>query len=173
MWNATCTPVDATPLPEGSLCNSESECTAGTTCKGYWGGQTKCLAYCESDADCTQGVGSKCIWKNDQTVSTICTTACDPLSNSGCALGEKCTLVWDSLDASHVGTTCAQEGSTQEGFGCNQHFDCAAGLICVTANNVKSCRKLCIDGNDCPAGKQCYGFNPAVIVDGTSYGGCF
>ena len=75
---------------------------------------------------------------------------CNPLTQSGCSLGEKCTWVVDQLEplVGHVG--CAFDGETSVGSACEvgaQGDDCVEGAVCVSGE----CKTICDLAGGAPA----------------------
>jgi hypothetical protein len=95
---------------------------------------------------------------------------CNPLAQTGCASGKKCTWIIDMADpsfAGHIG--CAPDGSMQTGQGCTRNppgptgwDDCAKANYCVgpSAGGAGVCELICdIEGGNpvCPAKLGCVG----------------
>jgi hypothetical protein len=68
-------------------------------------------------------------------------TACDPVAQTGCAAGERCTRV--GLSGGGAITTCAPEGTVPEGGTCWAPAvgadDCVAGTLCVEGRCAATC----------------------------------
>lgn len=79
---------------------------------------------------------------------------CDPLMQTGCATGEKCTWLVDTSTSGHVG--CAPDGTAMVGDPCvfgapgqGGVDDCVAGLVCSQAQGKGTCTQLCdLTGGD-------------------------
>jgi hypothetical protein len=80
------------------------------------------------------------------STSTDMAIVCDPLKQSGCGPGLKCTV-------GAFGPECASSGDKQtaELCGMGTSDDCVAGDLCVSAPNssVLMCSQLCNNDNDC------------------------
>jgi len=83
--------------------------------------------------------------------------ACNPVAQTGCLPGEKCTWIVDSAGPPELGHTgCATEGAATGGAACTAPEtgadDCVAGFYCL--NSV--CNEICTSApNSCPAGSIC------------------
>jgi hypothetical protein len=59
-------------------------------------------------------------------------SACDVLTQSGCARGEKCTLdIWSSDTAASATPACAANGSAAPYAPCGADADCSGGTFCT------------------------------------------
>jgi len=88
--------------------------------------------------------------------------ACDPLAQTGCASGEKCTWIWDQRDSTaelgHIG--CVMAGTVAADQACTFNMDpigfdnCVGGTFCLDG----VCKEIC-DNNGgspmCPSDKSC------------------
>lgn len=85
-------------------------------------------------------------------------TSCDPVAQTGCSTGKKCTWVRSSASAGALG--CVPAGTVARGGGCRYadggvasgtgYDDCAKGLVCLggaDAGQVGTCAAIC-DAND-------------------------
>jgi hypothetical protein len=78
-------------------------------------------------------------------------------------------------------STCVPASTGGEGMDCTSlQYVCKPGYACfatMTGNPPRTCRKWCRYPNngDCVGvgSGTCLGFNPAVVVNGTTYGSCF
>ena len=92
---------------------------------------------------------------------TLCFAAvcvgCDPVAQTGCADGEKCT--WQHVTDTLGRLTCTPDGTVPIGGACTRmppgetagHDDCAAGGYCL----ADTCREICSeapDGCEAPSG---------------------
>lgn len=90
-------------------------------------------------------------------------SACNPVAQTGCAAGEKCTQRVDSLDPFLAVTACVADGAVPLGSACvagdpavTGADDCAAGGYCV--NSV--CTEICSEAPDsCPSATVCVPFS--------------
>jgi hypothetical protein len=78
-------------------------------------------------------------------------SSCDPVAQTGCTAGEKCTAVVSEQDGSLRRTTCVANGNRLEGQQCTSDPDngfdnCVAGLFCVQG----TCQPVCEVGADVP-----------------------
>ncbi|NVB78396.1 MAG: hypothetical protein HOV81_08400 [Kofleriaceae bacterium] len=154
-------------------CSTATACKDGYTCVGD--GTTNaavCSRFCTQDTDCT-GTGSRCVddlTQNNVVVASVCSNACDPYGQTGCPTGMGCVPYLDSAGSF---TDCEYVGTQQVGQSCTYSADCDDGLICVISNNVKTCRELCIVGNNatCSSG-SCSGFTTPLTIGTVTYGSC-
>ncbi len=75
-------------------------------------------------------------------------TICDPVKQTGCGAGLKCTLGND-------GPACATNGTVMTGLACGSGTsdDCISGDICLEeATSLLLCRQFCNTDNDCKQG---------------------
>lgn len=159
----------------GQPCNLEVACAEGTTCVGI-DGDYFCRQYCVNDADCPGGDGSKCylMLHTDADLfyaeARVCTLSCNPVTNTGCPADRSCLIRIGRDDV--LLTDCFPAGTLTAGQPCDEQQSqfCQPGLFC----NNNQCAEYCrVDGNDCPAGEQCYAFSPPPVFDGVTYGACF
>ncbi len=77
---------------------------------------------------------------------------CDPLTQTGCAAGEKCTWLVDALMPQHVGHVgCAPDGAVQADQSCTYgapgvtgYDNCVKGLVCSNlTGGTGFCRTIC------------------------------
>ncbi|NVB77455.1 MAG: hypothetical protein HOV81_03590 [Kofleriaceae bacterium] len=82
---------------------------------------------------------------------------CNPLTQEGCSVGEKCTWLLDANVPEHVGHVgCAPSGTAMVGDPClfgapgtTGVDNCIAGLVCSTVQGEGTCRELCdLEGGD-------------------------
>lgn len=97
---------------------------------------------------------------------------CDPVAQTGCAPGEKCTAVLISDSPQVWQTRCAPAGTVPAGGACTagvgvgEPDDCVAGTFCLD----NSCELIC-DSNAAPAGCNCVAF-AGLFEDRTDVGVC-
>lgn len=99
---------------------------------------------------------------------------CDPLANSGCGPGEKCTWSRDEELGVEGRTTCVPDGAVAVGEPCetvgeagSYTDDCAGGAFCLG-----ECATICNDADDmCPDGTHCATFG-RVFMDRPDIGMC-
>ncbi len=115
---------------------------------------------CTGAAGCT----SECACATTTTTTTLPAGACNPLTQSGCASGNKCTWIQVADSPETLGRVgCVANGTVAAGGTCTQGavgdqtgFDnCQAGLVCIS--NV--CQDICgFDGSPaapCADGYHC------------------
>lgn len=155
----------------GSPCAATSDCAVGLTCK--LGGT--CHAYCNAvGKDCGISGAGRCFQaKNstggDATNLKVCLINCtldDPASCGGTA---GCVTDGTVTDCGKVGTSRTT---------CPSPSDCAAGYTCANSGTgTSTCYKWCRGPgtvSTCSGlSTLCRAFNPAVIIDGVEYGGCY
>jgi hypothetical protein len=78
---------------------------------------------------------------------------CDPVAQTGCPGGEKCSLVGNDLQ-------CVLPGTGAAGDGCQAIIggdSCAPGLICASAGGASTCVQFCdrVCGEPCGPGARC------------------
>ncbi|MAQ19703.1 MAG: hypothetical protein CMN30_33485 [Sandaracinus sp.] len=80
---------------------------------------------------------------------------CEPVSQTGCAAGEKCTYVYEVGDMTRGRTTCAPEGSIDVGESCafaamsgGEVDDCVPGAVCEAGVCTPICDALASGGCD-------------------------
>lgn len=102
---------------------------------------------------------------------------CDPLAQTGCAAGEKCTWILDQQSPSigHIG--CAPDGDIALGCACSVgaagatgYDDCAKGAFC----SAGTCKTICdLDGgaSSCGAGGTCVRYGGLFELGGDEVAG--
>jgi hypothetical protein len=95
---------------------------------------------------------------------------CQPLTQTGCGFGKKCTWKFDSADSGHVG--CAPNGFNSVGASCIRnpprptgYDDCVQGSYCIGAavGGSGTCAAICdLSGGApaCSAPKTCVAQSP-------------
>jgi len=135
--------------PTGQMCNTSSgACVACVrNCTGRTCGPDGCGGTCGS---CPTGM--EC-----GTVGTCAAAPCDPVRQTGCATGQRCTI-------SRTGApTCTTSvGTTPIGFPCVIDGDCGRRAFCATIGGSQVCRNLCRTDTDCSGGRC------AIPIDGTT-----
>lgn len=158
-------------------CSTFTACKAGYTCIGDddpnntpW-----CARFCLADGDCT-GTGSRCVTdlvdENDDPLNvTVCSNACNPVTQSGCPSGMGC-LAAGAMGGAY--TDCRYMGATPDGSTCVSSTDCFEGSTCVTIGAAKTCRAYCVVGDDstCLGAETCDGFATPLVIGTTEYGIC-
>jgi len=100
----------------------------------------------------------------------ICTNACDPVAQTGCANGLHC-IGFSMTDGD--ATDCTPPGNRQTDQTCSDTNECIAGDICVNTGTNSFCLEYCEVGIDTCAGSLiCQGFTDPMLIGGTEYGAC-
>jgi hypothetical protein len=160
---------------QSDACTDGTRCARGRTCVspegGFVAGRSSCHEFCSSDADC-QGGGGLCDEAVTGTTFKVCTSACSPLGQTGCATGYACTVKLSSFtDRWH--TDCRDEGTLSSGQSCTSDDQCRAGLVC--GPTTLKCARLCRvggGGNNCTGNQTCKPFGTGALIAGVEYGFC-
>lgn len=169
--------IVAGTAPVGATCGAE-ECVPGSMCLGPAANALSCLEFCDADNDCT-GPGGICYFTIDDgnggavPGAKLCTTNCDPTTNSGCASGLGCQAVRDMTIVDPF-TFCAEAGTGGDTAPCAGGFaDCAPTFGCFTQNGSNICLKWCKVGvTACGGGLTCQSLAEPMIIGSTEYGVC-
>ena len=99
-------------------------------------------------------------------------TPCDPVGQTGCFAGEKCTYIIDSTTPLMGHTSCAPKGGVVSGGACTRDAggvdDCVAGYFCSGG----TCTEICSTSpNSCGGTEVCTVF-AGVFDDRTDVGMC-
>jgi hypothetical protein len=158
-------------LGEEGSCTSDTDCRAGYDCVTEGPLVGHCQQYCTDDEGCGGGL-RLCNRIAGNTDVRTCTSDCDPLDVTACAVGEKCTL--DEGAGGRHDTRCLDTGGLQYLDVCFEQYDCDAGLICAAVGTeFGTCEFLCtIGGADCGAGVECVGFLTPILFNDVEYGYC-
>lgn len=165
LWGGGC--YDPKILPGGLVCApSGKRCPDGFTCapsgrceRGDGAGGAG-LSGGTGGAAGTGGAGGTCANPIVPLCSGTVGTACDPVCQTGCGCGLRCSVT-------SSGTSCASPLGTK-GLGaiCQPGSDdCAPGYVClkeVCGTNLGRCFQFCRAGTPCGAGVGC---NTAVTLD--------
>jgi len=97
---------------------------------------------------------------------------CDPVSQTNCAAGEKCTYIIDSTNPMMGHTACAPDGSVASGGACTRDAagvdDCVPGDFCSGG----TCNEICSSNpNSCGGTALCTMF-AGIFTDRTDVGMC-
>jgi len=99
---------------------------------------------------------------------------CDPLAQTGCATGEKCTMVAETANPSVTRTDCVADGDvalsgacTSQQHGTDSWDNCVAGAVCM--NGV--CDEICGTTPDTCVGGVCTTMSN-MFADRTNIGAC-
>ena len=140
-----------------------------------------CKRFCNGDGDCTGGAGSLCIITLGMTTQQICTTNCEPASQTGCPSGTFCSI-YEEMGTGRRLTDCqGPVGTGGQGTPCAEDEDCQRGFACIdTGASGTQCLRWC---RRSPAGGECGSFlgtscvrlgdAPGLVFNGTEYGVCF
>lgn len=165
----------------GATCTTNANCAASYACINFSTGTTPanmCSHFCAADADCSGGL---CIHTlNDGAGGTLpgvtlCTRSCDPIAQTGCAVGLYCDIFQERTGAMRYFTDCtAPSGSVGDGGICSATATCRPGDLCIdTGTGVTTCQRWCrYPGGTCPGGQTCFELAPAIIIGATDYGVC-
>lgn len=166
----------STPGPPFSLCNEGQSCAgANVDCV-----EGRCLPDCSSDADCP--TGSKCaiatLGLNCDLVyhcSDPANDPCTPLPES-CPAGLSCIVQPEWPDAPSLRSFCGMRATGAPPMRCGGDEECAEGTGCrgEFEGGAIGCEHWCRLGvpGDCPASATCVGFDPPIVLRGTTYGTC-
>lgn len=98
--------------------------------------------------------------------------SCNPVAQTGCDVGEKCTFVPDDVNPLELRTVCRADGTVPSGGACTIGpvtgvDDCVAGQFCWT----EVCGEVCSAAPDsCPSGRRCEVI--AGLLDSPGVGEC-
>ena len=173
--NGSCRPITANGNPD-SICTVDTACAAGLTCVGASDTIDTCAKMCHTDGQCN-GAGARCLLELvDGTTGdpipgiNICTNACHPVDQTGCAAGLRCIAF--SMTGGDA-TDCSEAGIRNTNQTCSDTNECIAGDICVDIGTNSFCLEYCEVGIDTCAGAQtCIGFTDPMLIGGTEFGAC-
>jgi hypothetical protein len=101
---------------------------------------------------------------------------CNPVADTGCAAGEKCTWIIESFDPPLGRTDCAPDGTVTRGQPCVDAAvaaggvdDCRGGLLCDHGVCTDICDQL--ENTNCDAQQTCV-VDPARFTDANNAGLC-
>lgn len=177
-----CYPMGATrscatagSLPEGSACTG-TDCAAGLLCVAYDGSAappTACNRMCATDADCPGG--ALCAGTLSSGLVRYCSLNCNPVAQSGCGPGLRCTLDTEATGAMRWYRSCfGGSGTGGEFAGCLSEADCGPGFTCADVGFGGECLHWCnvATGAGCGFLTSCIPGAPAIVVGGVEYGVC-
>lgn len=179
----TCDVVDAQGSVEcitagnatmGQPCTATAGCARGLTC--IFG---TCHPYCDTpNAQCSvpgTGTCAQVAMQNGMAVPNlaICQIACDLHDPMSCG-GETNAGIGACLyDDDRGETDCQLGGTAGKDEACSESTACAPGFVCAMESSRFVCKRWCRMGQyDCGTGTSCLGFEPAVHVNGVTYGAC-
>ncbi len=160
-----------------SHCSTLTACKAGYTCVGNDNAVEDpfCARFCITDGDCN-ATGSRCVHplvdaQNNPLNVTVCSNACNPVTQSGCAADMGCIAQGASTGDF---TDCIYMGNTGDGGACNTSDDCREGFDCIAQGATSSCRRYCVVGDDstCPGLQTCESFTSPINIGSTEFGAC-
>lgn len=174
-------------LGEGQSCADDTECLAGMICMsaGTVAGTKTCHVVCDLGApDSCPNVasGSVCAYTFSGNTTPgpatgLCSEACTPTTNAGCANGLTClagTAVEPDAGVPSVFTICTgSSGGGTQGGPCQALNDCAAGLVCqyTGESTPGTCRQACsTSGTTCPG--FCNFYTSSLNFGGTALNLC-
>jgi hypothetical protein len=182
---------------ETSTCGSATACAGGYACIGG-----RCRRWCDEEDDCPGEGGRCVIQivhdspPVDVPGAVVCSASCNPVAaaDNGCPATWGCHVYsYDPDDPANPDgdelyiTDCDSAPASGGGTGttCTGSDDCAAGLDCISytpaggGSPVTQCRPSCIcpggtcASGTCPGGAgSCLSFDPAITLDGVTYGTC-
>jgi hypothetical protein len=161
-------------------CQAGMQCVnTGSTPQGY------CHQFCEEDSDCTlpsSGPGALCALQLNSGGATVCSTNCDPVTNTGCKELNpelKCDIGREQEGPMRFFTRCTGAGATMPDDACTTSSQCAPGSSCIPVQNEPEnhCLVWCTNPNGgglCPQGGShaCTGFTTPLLIGALEYGVC-
>ena len=157
---------------QGVQCDEVGDCAASFVCVGNSAGRS-CHELCTDDSQC-DGTGGLCNLNVGTTSQKICTTNCNPLTNTGCPASWACH-VGKNPNTNRDHTDCHVVGTGTQNASCAKLEDCAAGFACINLSPSR-CMKYCIKGgtSTCPGGTTCTSVGGGGYhIAGVEYGICF
>ncbi len=123
---------------------SNGQCVCTPQCSGKLCGPDGCGGTCG-----TCNGGAQCL------ANGIC-AICDPVTQIGCGVGERCRLNGTSAQCTTV------IGTGTQGATCVSDSECAAGLLCTTIDSTSRCRKYCDSDDDCGNGRCAFSISAGI-----------
>jgi hypothetical protein len=151
--------VPAGDTPGGDPCQSDAECTGGTTCTSLNGEDYFCYIFCKTIGHCPNNVACQEI---SDTPFSLCKIEgiydnCDILAQD-CEQGKGCySIGGEDLPV------CLDAGTEPVGGVCESPSDCTPGHHCVNFRCYEVCDKS--DANACGTFVSCAGF----VASGAGY----
>lgn len=104
------------------------------------------------------GIGADASWLDGGVIAM-----CNPIAQTGCQPGEKCSQLVESDAPFLAVTTCVPDGNVPNGGMCTEgtpgpntgYDDCVAGNLCTGGECLEICGQL---PDSCPAGESCVPF---------------
>jgi hypothetical protein len=162
-------------------CASVSDCAPGLICLQASATSNACGTFCESDGDCTGGTCSLSLSNGTSNIPnvTLCSTTCDPITNSGCTVaGSGCLVGQETGGAMRWFTSCYPAGAGVQGSTCTTSADCSPRLWCITSSSQGNiCAGFCnVNAPSCPGGTSCAAVQDQnmqpIMANGVTYGAC-
>ncbi|MFH2010368.1 MAG: hypothetical protein ABI333_27465 [bacterium] len=165
----------------GGTCTAETDCNASSMCLGRTTSVGQCLGFCNptTQAGCTGG-SSYCVELVDSAQTPIpgagvCTITCTP-HNPSAACGSFGCQIYQHNITQVVFTDCDGDvGTGTDGASCNSTSGpfCAPGYGCFNDGVSDLCFQWCTLTSSCVVGFcDTAAFNPAIVVNNTTYGVC-
>jgi hypothetical protein len=108
-----------------------------------------------------------------------CTLNCDPMKQTGCGAGQKCSLML-SPSRARLYTTCIATGGGGYQAPCARSEDCKAGFSCENVSlNGGAPQAMCLElcsispASACPQGQTCRPVAAPNTLGTTQYGWCY
>jgi hypothetical protein len=169
--------VNAGSNAEGSACNSTNNCAQGLTCsigacKTFCSGSNLNAACPGSDAGTCVSYPSAALDGGTIPNANVCTINCNLEDPNSCG-GTSGSPVAGCQAVSNSIVDCVTAGTGKQGANCNTAF-CAPGFTCtIPSSGPDTCQQWCqVALDDCPGSLNCFGFQTAIIINGTEFGGC-
>jgi hypothetical protein len=114
----------------------------------------------DSGQDLPDNTGAATFVQDDDDDDGGLETGCNPVAQTGCNPGEKCTAV--QVSGSHDTYACVDDPGTLEPFSpCSASLHdgidgCPAGYVCLEAAEVGACVPLCLTNTNCEGGLCVY-----------------
>ncbi len=143
------------PSCTGKTCGSDGCGGSCGTCAGTnvcsTAGQCQaCQPSCSGKSCGPDGCGGTCgTCSGTQLCASGQCQACDPVSQLGCAVGERCR--WNGT-APQCTTVI---GTGTQGAQCSSDSSCAKSFLCAGVANNLNCRKYCTTDSNCGTGGKC------------------
>ncbi len=162
-------------------CSAPTDCAPGLICLQASASGSACGKFCEADGDCTGGTCSLSLSNGTSNIPnvTICSTTCDPITNSGCSVvGSGCLVGQEANGAMRWFTSCYPAGAGVQGSTCTSSANCGPRLWCITSQTQGNiCAGFCnVNAPSCPGGTTCSGVQDQnmqpIMANGVTYGAC-
>jgi len=184
--HATCTALDdsasnqdlclyAGDRPAGAACNfDQGQCVPGLVCMG------NCKQPCPSDPEAARSFDGcpkdqRCVARPEARMGA-CETVCEP-GGASCSPGQACVPSLGDIEAPVW--SCGTPGKSGRWHECENPFDCADGLACLSDmehGGARVCVSTCDpqQGLGCPAGETCFPVpGSGAAAEDTQVGLCY